>query len=260
VNILFIGDIVGKPGRRTVARWLPRLRDKYAIDFVAANAENAAGGLGATPTVIDDLRDAGVQAFTMGNHTWRKKELVLEIETLDDLVRPANYRVEAPGQGSRVVELPDGRQVGLVNVQGRVYMEPCDCPFAAAKREVTLLRETASVVLVDVHAEATSEKVAMGWFLDGHCTAVMGTHTHVQTSDERVLPKGTAYITDVGMTGSFDSVLGVEREKVINKFVTGMPTQFTLAKGNPGLSAVVIKADESTGRALSITRLLETGE
>lgn len=258
MNILFIGDIVGRPGRKCLAECLPRLREQFAIDVVIANAENAAGGLGAIPRVIDELLKIGVAGMTMGNHTWRKREFVNTIDKYRCVVRPANYPARVPGQGSAIIELPDGRAVGLVNVLGRVFMEAFDCPFTRAEEEVERLRRSVSVVLVDFHAEATSEKVALGWHLDGKCTAVVGTHTHIQTADERVLPKGTAYITDVGMTGPRDSVIGVEPARAIHKFLTGMPSEFRVAKGPAILGAVLIEADDETGSAKSIRRVSAT--
>jgi hypothetical protein len=255
MRILFIGDIVGEPGRACVRKWLPDLIAAHGIDFVAANGENAAGGLGATPAILRELLGYGIHAITMGNHTWRKKELAPVIDTLGPVVRPANYAEGVPGKGSMVIPLADGRSIGIVNLIGRVFMEPSVCPFTVGRREVTRLRERTPVVIVDMHAEATAEKVAMGWYLDGLCTAVVGTHTHVQTADERLLHQGTAYITDVGMTGPMDSVIGVERERIIHKFLTGMPIEHAIAKERPGLSAVVIDADDATGRARSIERV-----
>lgn len=256
MRILFIGDIVGRPGRSSVALWVPRLREEFALDFVVANAENSAGGLGATRETIAEILSVGVQAITLGNHTWRKKSLVKSIDRFSNVARPANYANGVPGKGSTLVRLDDGRLVGLVNVLGRVYMEPCACPFEAARVEIARLRETTSTVLVDVHAEATAEKVAMGWFLDGTCSAVLGTHTHVQTADERILPGGTAYITDVGMTGPMDSVIGVERDAIIQRFLTGMPTEFVTSRERPGLNGVVIETDDATGNALTIERVV----
>ena len=238
-----------------MARLLPDLRNEFGIDLVVANGENSAGGLGATPQTITELFRIGVQAITLGNHTWRKKELVTGLNALESVVRPANYPAGVPGKGSMVVGLADGTQVGVVNVAGRVFMDPCGCPFETARREVEALRKITPLVFVDFHAEATSEKVALGWYLDGRCTAVMGTHTHVQTADERVLPQGTAYITDVGMTGPTDSVIGIERERAIGKFLTGMPQEFKVAKGPACLCGVVVEADNNTGRALSIQRV-----
>ncbi|MCC6697281.1 MAG: TIGR00282 family metallophosphoesterase [Candidatus Hydrogenedentes bacterium] len=256
MRILFIGDIVGSIGRTCVKRLLPGLREAHRIDLVLANGENAAGGLGATPAILQDLFSIGIHGITMGNHTWRKRELVEGIDSVGSVVRPANYPGGVPGKGSVIVELPDGRRAGLVNVLGRVYMEPYDNPFEAALREVERLRKEVAVVVVDFHAEATAEKVAMGWYLDGRCTAVVGTHTHVQTADERVLPQGTAYITDLGMTGPFDSVIGLDRKLSIQKFLTGLPVAHTVATERPGLCGAVVEADDATGRALSIERVV----
>lgn len=255
MKLLFIGDIVGKPGRQSVRRWLPGLKDEFGLDFVVANAENSAGGLGATPETIDELTRAGVDAFTMGNHTWRKRTIVDVLDRQSNIVRPANYPAGAPGRGFTAVPSRLGVKVGLVNVLGRVYMEPLECPFEHARRCVDALKKETPVILVDIHAEATSEKIAMGWFLDGHVSAVVGTHTHVQTADERVLPGGAAFICDVGMTGPFDSVIGSEKDRVIRKFITAMPNQFQVAAERPGLNAVVIDIDETNGKARSIERV-----
>lgn len=255
MKVLFIGDIVGRRGRQCVDQVLPRLRAAHGVDLVLANAENVAGGLGATPQTIAELFKTGIHGLTLGNHTWRKKELVEGLDRIDRIVRPANYPPGVPGRGSMVLDLQDGRKVGVVNLLGRVFLEPIACPFVTAREEIAILREQASVVIVDFHAEATSEKVALGWHLDGLCSAVVGTHTHVQTADERVLPQGTAYITDVGMTGPMDSVIGVERERAIHKFLTGMPNEFRVAKGPAQLCGVIMEFDDGTGRALSIERV-----
>lgn len=255
MKLLFVGDIVGRPGRDSFRRWVPELRSAYSVDMVVANGENAAGGLGATPGVLKELLDAGADALTLGNHTWRKKELAPALDGLECVARPANYPDGNPGLGSVLVSPRDGLTVGVVNLVGRVFMDPQRCPFEVGRAEVDRLREITPLVFVDFHAEATSEKIALGWHLDGRCTAVIGTHTHVQTADERVLPGGTAYITDAGMTGPFDSVIGVRCERAISKFVTGMPSAFEVAKGRPGLCGVVIDADEETGRARAIERI-----
>ena len=255
MNIFFIGDIFGRPGRQCVEHFTGEIKEEFSVDVVVANAENAAGGLGATPEILDTLMDYGVQAFTFGNHTWRKKALVQGIDQYDCVARPANYAVGVPGQGTCKLRLPDGRILGIINVIGRVYMDPCDCPFETADREAEYMKETTDHILVDFHGEATSEKVAMGWYLDGKCSAVVGTHTHIQTADERVLPKGTAYITDVGMTGPQDSVIGVRKELVIQRFLDGMPTSFEPSKHRPGLRGVVIELDDTTGKAVSIRRV-----
>ena len=255
-NILFIGDVVGKPGRQAAARWLPEIIASRRVDLVIANAENAAGGLGATKSTLKELFDAGVHGVTMGNHTWRKREFAECIDAMPNVVRPANYPPGQPGRGAAIFETAAGQKVGVVSLLGRVFMEPHECPFRTAVGQIEALRAETSLILVDFHAEATSEKAALGWYLDGRCTAVVGTHTHVQTADERVLPGGTAFITDVGMTGPFDSCIGVEYERVIARFVTGMPTEFRTSKKRPGISAVLIVADPETGKALSIERIV----
>ena len=246
---------MGRPGRDVVRAMVPKLCDEFSVDFVIANAENAAGGLGVTPDILDALFKMGVHGITLGNHTWRRRSFVSAIDRYPAVVRPANYPDGTPGHGATVIELDDGRSLGLINVLGRVFMEPLGCPFETVQAEIDRLKSATNTILVDVHAEATSEKVALGWFLDGRCTAVVGNHTHVQTADERVLPKGTAYITDVGMTGPMDSVIGVEPENVIRKFRTGLPTEFKVAKDRPGLCGVVIESDDATGRATRIERV-----
>lgn len=256
MNILFVGDIVGRPGRSSVARWLPGLCQSHKVDLVAANGENAAGGVGATPETLAELRELGVMAFTMGNHVWRKKALIPALASIPGLIRPANLPPGVPGEGAIVIELNDGRKAGFLNLLGRVYMDPVDCPFRAADREIEALRRQTPHILVDIHAEATSEKVAMGWYLDGRCSAVIGTHTHVQTGDEWIMPEGTAYISDVGMCGPYHSVIGVETGRVIDRFITGMPQSFQVAKGPLMFSAVLIETDDATGRATRIERIL----
>lgn len=255
-NILFIGDVVGKPGRDAVSRWLPGIVATRQVDLVIANGENAAGGLGATKAVLKELFDAGVHGVTMGNHTWRQREFAQSIDSMDNVARPANYPPGQPGRGAMVLETAGRQKVAVLNLLGRVFMDAVDCPFRTAMHQLETLRAQTPLVIVDMHAEATSEKVALGWYLDGRCTAVVGTHTHVQTADERVLPEGTAYITDVGMTGPFDSCIGVEYERVITRFVTGMPTEFRTAKKRPGMSAVLITADPETGKAHAIERVV----
>ncbi|NIA14828.1 MAG: TIGR00282 family metallophosphoesterase [Nitrospiraceae bacterium] len=260
MKILFVGDIVGRPGRRILSANLPHLREEHALDAVVVNAENAAGGLGVTPHILDEMTTLDIDGITLGNHTWRKRELAGELDRFDSVARPANYVPGLPGRGSVIVRLADGRRFGLICVVGRVFMEPFRCPFAVAQQEVARLREATPVVLVDIHAEATSEKMAMGWHLDGQCAAVLGTHTHVQTADERLLPKGTAYITDVGMTGPYDSVIGLEPERAVKKFLTGMPNEYRLANGPVCLNAVVVDVDEETGLANSIRRVAHVAE
>jgi metallophosphoesterase (TIGR00282 family) len=254
-RLLFIGDIVGKAGRELVRRGLAALVAHHRIDLVVANGENAAAGFGITPDIADDLFDHGVHVITGGNHSWDKKEIVPYIARQPRLLRPANFPAGAPGNGRVVARTASGTRVGVINVMGRVFMTAIEDPFRIVLDEIAALRGEADVVLVDFHAEATSEKVAMGWHLDGRATAVVGTHTHVATADWRVLPQGTAYITDVGMTGPHDSVIGVERHAVLQRFLTGLPQRFETATENPRLNAVVVTADESTGRAIGIDRL-----
>ncbi len=255
MRILFIGDIVGRPGRQLVKTGLQALISRHAIDLVIANAENAAAGFGITREIGDELLDLGVDVMTSGNHIWDKREALDYIGAEPRLLRPANYPAGAPGNGSYLARTRDGVSVGVVNVMGRVFMLNIDDPFSVVRREVETLRQRARVVFVDFHAEATSEKMAMGWHLDGIVTAVVGTHTHVQTADERILPKGTAYLTDVGMTGPHDSIIGVEIEPALNRFLTALPSRFETASGNPRLNAVVVEADETTGLATDIERL-----
>ena len=254
MNILFIGDIVGKPGRQSLRSLLPLLVEQHSIDVVVANVENAAGGMGVTREVAESILDIGVDVMTSGNHIWDKKEALKYIELEPRLIRPANYP-DAPGSGHYVAQTAGGVAIGVINLMGRVFMNPLDNPFKVIRRELDLIRDRASVVLVDFHAEATSEKLAMGWYLDGDVTAVVGTHTHVQTADERILPKGTAYITDVGMTGPHDSIIGVERGPVLDRFLTGRPSRFETASTNLRLNAVVISSDPSNGRASKIERV-----
>ena len=255
MHLLFIGDIVGRPGRDLVRLGLGALVEQHGIDLVIANAENSAGGFGVTREIGDELLDRGVDVMTSGNHIWDKREALEYIGAEPRLLRPANFPAGAPGRGSYLARTRAGQGVGIVNVMGRVYMAPLDDPFAVVLREIEALRARCRVVFVDFHAEATSEKLAMGWHLDGRVTAVVGTHTHVQTADEQVLPGGTAYITDVGMTGPHDGIIGVEREAALSRFLTGLPSRFDTATGNPRLHAVVVDADETTGKARSIRRI-----
>jgi len=255
MRILFIGDIVGRPGRQLVKTGLQALISRHDIDLVIANAENAAAGFGITREIGDELLDLGVDVMTSGNHIWDKREALDYIGAESRLLRPANYPAGAPGNGSYLARTRQGLSVGVVNVMGRVFMLQIDDPFAVVQREIDALRQRARIVFVDFHAEATSEKIAMGWHLDGKVTAVVGTHTHVQTADERILPKGTAYLTDVGMTGPHDSIIGVEIEPALNRFLTALPSRFETASGNPRLNAVVVDADETTGLATDIERL-----
>lgn len=256
MKLLFIGDIVGRPGRELVSRGLNAIVRSHGIDVVLANAENAAGGAGVTREITDDLLKGGIHVLTSGNHIWDKREVLEFIDREPRLLRPANYPAGAPGAGSYVWTHPTGIAVGVINVMGRVFMANLDDPFVAVTRQIARVREAgATIILVDFHAEATSEKIALGWFVDGQVTAVVGTHTHVQTADERVLPGGTAYVTDVGMTGPHDGIIGMERSSVTARFTTGLPSRFETATGDLRLHAVVITADPRTGRATAIERL-----
>jgi metallophosphoesterase (TIGR00282 family) len=255
VRLLFIGDIVGRPGRELVKQGLGALVEHHAIDLVIANAENAAAGFGITREIGDQLLDFGVDVMTSGNHIWDKKEALDYIGVEPRLLRPANYPAGAPGNGSYLARTRSGVSVGVVNIMGRVFMLNIDDPFTVVLKEIEALKARTRIVFVDIHAEATSEKLAMGWHLDGKITALVGTHTHVQTADERILPKGTAYLTDVGMTGPHDSIIGVEIDAALGRFLTALPARFETATANPRLNAVIIEADEQTGRAVDIERL-----
>jgi metallophosphoesterase (TIGR00282 family) len=255
VRILFIGDIVGKPGREMIRRGLPGLVEYHRIDIVVANAENSAAGFGITREIGQQLLDCGVSVMTSGNHIWDKKEALDYIGTEPRLLRPANYPAGAPGSGSYLARTDDGETLGVINVMGRVFMLNIDDPFTVVSREIDRLRERTRTIFVDFHAEATFEKVAMGWYLDGRVAAVVGTHTHVQTADERILPKGTAYLTDVGMTGPHDSIIGVEIEPALGKFLSALPARFETATANPRLNAVIVETDPATGLAVDIERI-----
>jgi 2',3'-cyclic-nucleotide 2'-phosphodiesterase len=261
MKLLFIGDIVARPGRELVRRGVRTLVRRHAIDLVVGNIENAAGGAGITREILDEVLKAGIDVLTSGNHIWDKREVLEFIDNTPRLLRPANYPARTPGAGSYVWQGPAGTLVGVVNVMGRVFLANIDDPFAIVTQQIERVRAAgARVILVDFHAEATSEKLAFGWFLDGRVTAVVGTHTHVQTADERVLPQGTAYITDVGMTGAHDGVIGMDRESVIARFTTGLPARFEPATGDPRLHAVVIEANPESGRAVSIERVSLSAE
>lgn len=254
MNVLFIGDIMGEPGRRAIARHLPKLIGDHRIDVVIGNGENAAGGFGITPELAQDLFDEGLQVITLGNHAWDKKEIVEYIRHEPRLLRPANYPEGVPGRGTTIVETGAGERLAVIQLMGRAYMPTLDCPFQVARREVAKLKVETPAIIVDMHAEATSEKMAMGYFLDGDVSAVVGTHTHVQTADEQILPKGTAYLTDIGMTGPVHSVIGIKKELAIEKFLTGMPRRFEVASGPAVLCAVLIELDAALGKAITIRR------
>jgi 2',3'-cyclic-nucleotide 2'-phosphodiesterase len=257
LKVLFIGDIVGRPGRRAVESLLPGLRRRWEPDLVVANGENAAGGIGLTRPVADELFALGIDVFTSGNHIWDKRDATDLVESCRRILRPANYPSGTPGRGAGVFETAAGRPVGIVNLQGRVFMQEIECPFRAGARLVAELRAETRVVLVDIHAEATSEKVALGWYLAGAATAVLGTHTHVQTADERIVEGFTACISDVGMTGPYESVIGVRKELSIARFLTQLPQRFEVAGGPLMLNGVLIEADEATGAATAIHRIAE---
>lgn len=254
MNILFVGDVVGRPGRNYLTNNLARLIDENSIDFIILNGENSAGGSGITKKTYDELLGMGVDMITLGNHSWSKKEIFEFIDGADKLVRPANYPRGTPGMGFRIAEKA-GKRIAVVNLCGRVYMDCIECPFKTIDEILEKIKEKTDIIIVDFHGEATSEKLAMGWYLDGKVHAVLGTHTHVQTSDERVLPGGTAYITDAGMTGPRDSILGVEKEVVIKKFITGLPARFEVASGEVILGAVVIILDDNN-RVIEIKRIV----
>jgi metallophosphoesterase (TIGR00282 family) len=261
VNILFVGDIFGSAGRHIVREHLPHLLETHAVDLLVINGENSAGGFGITPSLAEEIFDLGAHVITTGNHIWDKREIFEYMSVPADshvrgrrILRPANYATTTPGFGVYEGSLAGGQTFAVINLQGRVFMSSCDDPFR--KADELLSKITAKVILVDFHAEASSEKVALGWYLDGRVTAVLGTHTHIPTADERVLPRGTAFQTDVGMSGPYDSVIGVETELVLQRFLTGMPGKFEAAKGNPKLCGALIECDGASGRAYRIQRIM----
>jgi hypothetical protein len=253
MRLLYVGDVVGQPGRQATLGLVPRLRQERGLDAVVVNCENAARGKGVTPEIADSLLAHGADVLVSGNHVWQFREIAQYLETEPRLLRPANYP-RAPGRGAYRLELSGGRSLGVIQVEGRVFMRNLECPFAAARRERERLGAV-TAVLVDIHAEASSEKQALGWYLDGAVAAVVGTHTHVQTADERILPGGTAYITDVGMTGPFDSVIGMNKEAAIDRFLTQRTRGHDVATDDVRLCGVVIDIDDTTGKARSIERL-----
>ena len=265
MNILFVGDVFGSPGRHIVREHIAQLVETHAVDLLIMNGENAAGGFGITPSIAEELFDLGAHVITTGNHIWDKKEIFEYMTVPADshargrrILRPANYAVGTPGFGVYEGTLGNGTKYAVMNLQGRVFMSSCDDPFRKADELLGKIEKNsgAKVILLDIHGEATSEKAALGWYLDGRVTAVLGTHTHVPTADERILFNGTAYQTDVGMSGPFDSVIGVETELSLKKFLTGMPGKFESAKNNPKLCATLIGCDGGTGRAHSVQRIM----
>lgn len=260
INILCIGDVVGRPGRFVLSQCLPGLVKQHDLHCVICNAENIAGGSGITPQLFDKLRRYGVDLVTMGDHIYRRSDAIALLERSDRIVRPANFPTAAPGRAFAVHETSFGAKVGVVSLLGRLFMKPpTDCPFAAVDRVLKQVPPDVRVVVVDMHAEATSEKIAMGWYVDGRVSVLFGTHTHVQTADECVLPGGTAYITDVGMTGPYDSVLGRRKDRVIRSLVTSVPVPFDVAEDDPRLSGIVARVESTTGKAVHIERVCAHG-
>jgi metallophosphoesterase (TIGR00282 family) len=255
LRVLFLGDIVGRPGRRAVKELLPSLREEYDPHLIIANGENAAGGNGITRRTADELFLGGIDILTMGNHVWDQKEIYDFIEREDRMVRPVNYPPDTPGRGYLITYARDDNKVGIINLSGRVYMPALDCPFRLLDEIIPLIKRETKIIIVDFHAEATSEKMALGWYADGRASVVIGTHTHIQTADERILPEGTGYITDVGMTGPRDSILGVKVKPVIQKFLTQRPVRFEVAAGPIQLNAVYIEINQEKGTAESIKRI-----
>ncbi|ADI27224.1 TIGR00282 family metallophosphoesterase [Geobacillus sp. G4] len=255
MRILFIGDVVGLPGQKMVEHYLPRLKEKHRPDVVVINGENAAGGKGITEPIYRALLAWGAHVITLGNHAWDKRDIFEFIDQAKALIRPANYPPGTPGKGIVFVPTEHG-EAAVINLQGRAFLPAIDCPFQKADELIAAASARTPVIIVDFHAEATSEKQAMGWYLDGRVSAVIGTHTHVQTADNRILPRGTAYITDVGMTGPYDGILGVDREAVLRKFLTGLPVRFDVKEGRSQLNAVFVDVDEKSGRAFRIERLI----
>ncbi|MHB8154917.1 MAG: TIGR00282 family metallophosphoesterase [Candidatus Omnitrophota bacterium] len=255
MKILFIGDIVGSPGREAIKALVVPLKQELGIDFVIANAENASGGSGITSKVAAELFASGVDVLTSGDHIWKKPEIFELINQEERILRPLNFPSGAPGRGANVFKARNGTKVGVININGRVFMEALECPFKAALKAASELAAETKIIIVDIHAEATSEKIALGWYLDGKVSAIFGTHTHIQTADEKILPQGTAYITDVGMTGPYDSVIGRRVEDVLTRFLSSIPVRFQVAEGNIQLHGALVEIDEATGKARSILRI-----
>jgi metallophosphoesterase (TIGR00282 family) len=260
MKILFIGDIFAAPGRQIVAGHLQDIKETNRIDLAIANAENAAGGFGITPSIAEELFSLGLDVLTSGNHIWDKKEILDYLPRQPKLLRPANYAAETPGQGVIVACSRQGMPCAVVNLQGRTYMPDTDCPFRKADQILAGLDPRVKVRFVDFHAEVTSEKMAMGWYLDGRVSAMVGTHTHIPTADTRILPGGTAYQTDVGMTGPYDSIIGVKKELILQRFLTALPVRMEAAKGSPELHSVILEVDDNSGQALSIRRHTVRGD
>jgi len=258
IKVLFVGDIIGKPGRKVLGKFLHRYKEK--IDFCIVNGENAAGGRGITPVIAKEIFSLGVDVITTGNHIWDEKKVIPYLEESSNLLRPANYPPSVPGRGWGIFLTRNRVKVGVVNVLGRVFMPCVDCPFRITREVVQRIKRETSCIIVDMHGEATSEKMALGFYLEGEVSAVIGTHTHVQTSDEKILPKGTAYITDVGMTGSYVSIIGMRKKEVLERFITQIPIRFKVAHEEPWINGVWVEIEEKTGRALGIERIKERVE
>lgn len=255
MKILFIGDVVGSPGRDMVKEYVPKLRNKYKPDVTIVNGENAAGGKGITEKIYQGFLEAGAQVITLGNHSWDNREIFDFIDDAKYLIRPANFPEGNPGKG--IVYVPFGsKEIAIINLQGRTFLPPIDCPFLKVDELVKEAKKRTPYIFVDFHGEATSEKQAIGWYLDGRVSAVVGTHTHVQTNDYRILPEGTAYITDVGMTGPYDGILGMDREVVLKRFLTALPVRFEVSKGRTQLNGVIIELDKKDGKAKSINPII----
>ncbi len=255
MRILFIGDVVGSSGRDAIARYLPRTIADWTIDLAVVNGENSAGGFGITEAIYNDFLDAGADAVTLGNHSWNQKEALVFIERAPRLIRPINYMPGTPGRGAALIETKSGKQALIINALGRLYMEPVDDPFALIDRELATcpLREVADAIVVDFHCEATSEKQGAGWFCDGRASLVVGTHTHIPTSDHQILPGGTAYMTDAGMTGDYNSIIGMKKDEPMRRFTTGIPSaRFEPATGEPTLSGIAVETDDATGLAVRV--------
>lgn len=256
MKILFVGDIFGRPGKNAASKFIPKIIEEQAVDFCIANGENAAGGFGLTRNTAGKIFTYGVNVITTGNHVWDRKEAETLLEESECIIRPANYPPGVPGIGY-IAAHKDGKTIGVVNLMGRIFMNPVDCPFRAADKIIEHLRDKTKIIIVDFHAECTAEKIAMGWYLDGSVSAVLGTHTHVMTADEKILPKGTAYITDVGMTGPHDSIIGVRIEQSLARIIKQVPVRFSPAESGVKFSAVLLEIDDSSGKAISIKRIIK---
>ena len=257
MKVLFVGDIFGKPGRMVASEYIPKMIEKHSVDFCIVNGENTAGGYGITENCIKKLKSYGVDAITSGNHIWDRREAESLLNAYPELMRPANYPYGCPGVGDYLAELPNGLKIGVMNLQGRIFMPPIDCPFRTADNVLNYLRDETNIIIVDFHAEATSEKMALAWHLDGRVSAVLGTHTHVMTADEKILPHGTAFISDVGMTGPHKSIIGVRPEQSLRRIIKQLPTRFSPAEEWLTFSAVLLDIDDESGQAISISRICE---